>query len=509
MSGASSIAGDLRVLFVEDSEDDALLLTRTMVKAGYKIVSHRVETAETLREALLNQLWDLVISDFQMPAFNGAAALAMVREMMPDLPFIAVSGTRGEDYVVKAMHDGATDFLVKTNLARLVPAVERALKEKAISRAKVELERQLAVAQKMEAVGRLAAGVAHDFNNLLVIINGHAQMAHAELKQRDPVMAGDILNILRAGERAADLTRRLLTFSRSKIAMVRVLKLNGAVSDMEKLLRRLIREDVTVKTVLCADPWPIEADPGNIDQVILNLVVNASDAMSNGGTLTIETANEIVDGVRFAVLKVVDTGTGMSPEVQARIFEPFFTTKEVGKGTGLGLPTIYGIVQSHGGSIEVQSAEGAGTTFTVRFPVTEKGAVPKDSRSEPVRGGSETILIVEDQPEVSRVAVRVLGNLGYRLMEARNGIEAVGLSDTELNKIDMLLTDVVMPHMNGTEVAERLRRRKPGLKVLFLSGHVADVTEGFGLDSAGLEFLRKPYAIEDLALRVRVILDRK
>ncbi len=363
------------------------------------------------------------------------------------------------------------------------------------------LEEQLAQAQKMEAVGRLAGGIAHDFNNLLTAILGYCEMARGEIGE-NPSAEASLDQVASAGQRAAGLTRQLLAFSRRQVLTPRLLDLNEVVQGMAEMLRRLIGEPVALVTRLTSARARIMADKGQMEQVIMNLALNGRDAMPAGGVLTIatETAEESV------MLEVTDTGTGMAPEVQAHLFEPFFTTKEQGKGTGLGLSTVYGIVQQASGTIAVESAVGRGTTVRVSFP---HGARQADAVEElPARsraGGSETILVVEDEEMLRDLMRSVLGSAGYRVILASDGraaLEAAGGAG-----IDLLATDLVLPGLGGRQVAEELRCRYPGLPVLFISGYTADNAGDYDRTSDGRAFLQKPFTSEVLLGRVRWLLD--
>jgi PAS domain S-box-containing protein len=383
----------------------------------------------------------------------------------------------------------------------------------------LQLEEQYRQAQKMEAVGRLAAGVAHDFNNLLTAINGFAELIRLQLSSDSPLQEMTD-KILEAGQSAADLVRQLLAFSRKQVIEPKVLDLNDVVANMHKMLRRIIGEDVELATVLAPGLWSVKVDPAQIEQVIVNLVVNARDAMPQGGRLTIETANEILGKEEdacylepqpgeYVLLAVSDTGLGMNKEVKARIFEPFFTTKEVGKGTGLGLATVYGIVKQGGGGIWVYSEEGQGTTFKIYLPRAEE--VASMSAQAEVRAdmpsGSETVLLVEDDLRVRELVRRVLRGQGYTLLEAQDGQEAWRMASQYAGTIDLLLTDVVMPGMGGRVLAEQLVEARPEMKIIFMSGYADDAIGHHGVLEPGVVFLPKPFSPMNLAHKVRVVLD--
>lgn len=384
-----------------------------------------------------------------------------------------------------------------------------------------EIERRVQQQERLAAVGQLAAGIAHDFNNLLTAINGFADLILLESSPGDPL--GELAQkIIDSGQRAADLVRQLLAFSRKQIIRLQVLDLNTVVEDVQSMLRRIIGEDIQLTTTLAPGLWRVRVDPTQIEQVIVNLAINARDAMPGGGGLTIETANVILDEgysasqmeVRpgdYVLLAISDTGVGMSQEVQARIFEPFFTTKEKGQGTGLGLASVYGIVKQSGGHIWVCSEEGGGTTFKIYLPRAGEVAAPSP-RPDTGRGvptGDETILLVEDNPEVRDLARRVLRAQGYTLLEAQNGQQALRLAAGHPGPIHLLLADVVMPGMSGRALAEQLTAAHLDLKLLFMSGYADEAIAHHGFLSANVAFLHKPFSPADLARKVRAALDMK
>jgi two-component system cell cycle sensor histidine kinase/response regulator CckA len=382
------------------------------------------------------------------------------------------------------------------------------------------LEEQLRQSQKMEAIGQLAGGVAHDFNNILTVIHGHASLLVASANTT-PSASKSAQEIMQAAGRAAGLTRQLLTFSRRQVLQAKRLDLNDVVANMTKMLGRLLGEDVALDVQYWPQPPFIEADSSMIEQVLLNLAVNARDAMPNGGQLDLRISVADVDSRferspearcgRFVRLSMSDTGTGITSDNLRRIFEPFFTTKEVGKGTGLGLATVYGIVNQHKGWINVDSTVGKGTTFDVYLPIAD-GASEQDKKATTrvaVKGGSETILVVEDESSVRELVGSILRRHGYKVLEAESGAKALAVWANHKEEVDLLLTDLVMPdRMNGRELAERLRTERPRLKVIFTSGYTADVV-GKEFQEGGLHYLQKPYHPQTLALAVRDCLDAK
>ncbi len=384
---------------------------------------------------------------------------------------------------------------------------------------RLRLEEQFRQALKMEAIGRLAGGVAHDFNNLLTAIIGYGELAIGALPAGSEVRA-DVEEMYKAGQSAAGLTRQLLAFSRSQMLQPQVLVLNDVVTRMDSLLRRVIGEDVVLDTRLGAQVRPVYADPSQIEQIVVNLAINARDAMPGGGRLTIETGNVELghDQTRrhegsaagpHVLLTIADTGAGMSPEVRARIFEPFFTTKERGKGTGLGLATVYGIVRQSGGSIDLETEVGRGTTFRIYLPVApERSAAapaPGPAHEEVLRG-TETILLVEDQAEVRAVARDILRRHGYVVLEAARPSQAMAIGASN-SAIDLLLTDLVLPDMSGRSLAAQLRAARPGLRIVYTSGYTDDRTVLRDVADAGFPFVQKPFTPAALLAKIREVLD--
>jgi PAS domain S-box-containing protein len=629
----------IRLLLVEDSEDDAQLLLRELKRGGYAPAHERVATEAALAAALDRQEWDLVIGDHSMPGFSGIAALVLVRGRGLDVPFISVSGTLTEDMAVAAMKAGANDWVTKGQLKRLTPAVERELREAkaratlratevsyatlvehapvpiyrstpdgrilAVNGALVSLlgyasaadvlqlrmardvyadpaerqrlldrdvhsdrvydeleatwkrqdgrlltvqlsvrtirnglghvdyyetfvhdlteqrrlQTQLAQSQKMEAVGRLAGGIAHDFNNLLTVITTSCDLLLEDLAAGD-TRREDVEQVRKAADGATALTRQLLAFSRQQVLAPRVVDLGDVVHGVEKMLRRVIGEDIDLVTLLDDEAGAVKADVGQIEQVLMNLAVNARDAMPTGGKLSIETGNiehdpdyareqEAAAVSRFVMLAVSDTGIGMDEATKARIFEPFFTTKEPGKGTGLGLATVYGIVKQSGGFIWVYSEPGLGTTFKIYLPRVDAAAVSGVSAPALIASlrGTETVLLVEDAAAVRAVTHQALARQGYTVLDAPNGAEALRIAADHPDPIHLLLTDVVMPGLSGRQLADELTRLRPDTKVLFTSGYTDDAVVRHGVLESGIAYLQKPFTVDGLARKVREVLD--
>jgi PAS domain S-box-containing protein len=383
-----------------------------------------------------------------------------------------------------------------------------------------KLETQLIQSQKMEAIGTLAGGVAHDFNNMLCVIIGHANLALMDLEPTQPIHV-NIEEIRKAAERSAGLTKQLLAFARKQTIAPKVLNLNETITGMFNMLKRLIGEAIDLKLQPANDLWPVKVDPSQIDQILANLCVNARDAIADVGKITIETGNNIVDEGycahnpgfvqgEYVRLTVSDNGCGMDKTALAHIFEPFFTTKAVGAGTGLGLSTVYGAIKQNNGFINVYSEPGLGTTFTIYLPryVGKDAQARPEAAGEPAQRGQETILLVEDEPSILNVATMLLTRQGYTVFAANTPNEAIHLAGEHVGEISLLMTDVVMPEMNGRDLARNLLSLNPNLKCLYMSGYSADVIAHHCVLDEGVHFIQKPFTMADLAAKVREVLDR-
>jgi signal transduction histidine kinase len=511
-----SASGSLRVLVLEDVQADAALIERELRTVVPGAVLQQVASRGAFLNALREFNADLVLSDYVLPGFGGMEALAAVRAMSSDLPFIFVTGSLDEETAAACIKAGASDYLLKQHLARLGPAVRAALELKRTRDALRRSQQQLLHAQKLEAVGRLAGGVAHDFNNITTTILGYCELLAGEMAPEDPRRA-DLVEIRRAADRAAGLTRQLLAFSRKQVMVLQPVRLNDIVTDMDRMLRRLIGEDIELVTRLAEDAGWVQADPGQIEQVIVNLAVNSRDAMPDGGKLTIETQNVTFDASAHAdlepgphvMLAVSDTGIGIDAETRSRMFEPFFTTKGPGKGTGLGLAMVYGIVRQSGGSIYVYSEPEQGATFKIYLREITPPQEGRPRASQPIRAldGSETILLAEDEEGVRALARKVLQSHGYVVLDAADGPGALARAAAHAERIDLLLTDVIMPGLSGRHLAERVLTARPGIRVVFMSGYTDDAIVRHGVLAAGVAYVQKPFTPEGLLRKVREVLD--
>jgi PAS domain S-box-containing protein len=632
----------LRVLIVEDSALDAELVVSELRRGGYDVAYTRVETAQAMAEALAGATWDVVVSDHELPGFSGPAALALLQASRLDIPFIVISGRIGEELAVSSLKAGADDFLIKGQLARLIPVIERERREvgerreyqraeEALRRSEAQyrslvdgavfgiyratidgrfvtanpalvamlgcasvdeligtglqrlfvdpavpadlarrsrershfageealwrrksganirvrlsgrlidahdaspalfevivedvteqhrLHEQLRQAQKMEAIGQLAGGVAHDFNNMLTAILGYSELLQEQIGPDKPI-GRDLKQIQAAAERAADLTRQLLAFSRKQVLAMTAVNLSDVVQRVEPMLRRLLGERITIVTDLADDLGAVTADASQLEHLLINLAVNARDAMPHGGELRFTTVKATLDAAfaeqhpgsaagRYNAVRVTDGGTGMPADVKAQIFEPFFTTKERGQGTGLGLAAVYGTVKQFGGYIDVESEPGRGTSFTIYLPQVESVVAPAPAErpvSSPV--GHETILLVEDESSVRAFAKITLQRFGYHVIEADCGERALEVL-MKNPEVHLLLADVVLPQMDGPELADRVTLERPGTRVLLMSGYAAGVENSAASVRWSSSVLAKPFTGQTLLTRTREALD--
>jgi two-component system cell cycle sensor histidine kinase/response regulator CckA len=513
------MAMPLRALIVEDSEDDAALVVRELSRGGFQVLHERVDSGAAMKAAL-EKPWDIVISDYSMPGFSGVEALEILRAKDSETPFLYVSGTIGEDNAVSALKSGAQDYLVKGKLTRLLPAIERELRDVQERRERHRLEVQVHQLQRFEAIGRLAGGIAHDFNNVIGAVLGWAEIGYQELPEGHKTRER-LLKIQQQAKRASGLTRQLLAFARRQVLQPQNLDVNLLIKETVSLLAKIIGEQIQIELALAPDLQPAWADGTQIEQVIMNLCLNARDAMPKGGRIKI--ATQMVDissdaattrhyfrPGRFVHIAVADQGTGMDAQTLEHIFEPFFTTKEVGKGTGLGLATVYGIVKQHEGIIDVLSEVGKGTEFRIYLPPGSGEAQAAERRvAVPVKHGTETILIADDHEGVREAAREMLEPLGYNIILAGSGLEAVEIFENRRDEIDLVVLDVVMPTMTGLHAYEKMLVMKPRLRAVFTSGYTVEAESLQAMRRRGVSVLQKPYSSSDLGRQIRAVLDEE
>jgi signal transduction histidine kinase len=506
----------LRILFIGETGADSI--AAELQRGGYDPAFERVTTREELNAAI-GAVCDIAISDFAVGDFGALEALRIILEKGIDLPLIVVSGEIAEADVLAALKAGAADHLRRGALMRLNAAVEREIRAAKMRRGRARLEEQFRQAQKMEAVGRMAGGVAHDFNNLLTVITGYSDLLLAGGDLKDSQRTA-LEEIRRSAERGGQLTHQLLAFSRRQPIEPHVVRVNELVIQIEQMLRRLVGEDIELVAIPAASRDAVEVDAGGLEQVIMNLVVNARDAMPDGGKLTIETATlhlsesftakqlGVQPGLHVAV-SITDTGAGMDEETLSHLFEPFFTTKGPGRGTGLGLATAYGIIRQSGGAIAMLSELGKGTTARIYLPVVEvkPETASAEQIAEPaVLTGAETILLVEDEARVRKLIAGILTTRGYTVLEATRGEEAIRLARTHEGPVDLALVDVVMPEMSGPDLIRQIEPLRPGMRVLYISGYTEEAMVHHRIPESGA-FLRKPFLPDALARKVREVLD--
>jgi two-component system cell cycle sensor histidine kinase/response regulator CckA len=520
MLTTSPIQKSAKVLIVDDDHTMRLLTRATLEKNGFRV--EEAEDGSLALEVFRDFHPDLVLLDVMMPRMDGYATCTALRTLLEGeyLPIVIVTGLDDIDSINRAYEAGATDFITKPiNWALLAHRVRYILRASNAFHQRKQLEEQLYQSQKMEAVGRLAGGVAHDFNNILTVIRGCSEFIISSLKEDDSLHQ-DAASVIQASEQAACLTRQLLAFSRKQVLQPKVFDLNNIVSIMDKMFRRIIGEHIELNTMLGSESLPVKADPGQLEQVIMNLVINARDAMPQGGRLTLESTRVFLDEAycrlhvdvtpgSYVLLAISDTGMGMDTETQTRIFEPFFTTKDKERGTGLGLATVHGIIRQSEGFIWVYSEPGQGTTFKIYLPEAQEKLPEQGQASAPTASwqGQETVLVVEDEELVRRVARRILQNYGYIILEASTGREALVIGEEYPGPIHLLLTDVMMPEMGGKELVDRWKDQHPETQVIFTSGYTENAIVHNGNLDPDIHFIQKPYRPNALARMVREVLD--
>jgi two-component system, cell cycle sensor histidine kinase and response regulator CckA len=514
----------VRILLVDDDPQAAALIDIALADAPFERV---IEVATTLSRGIArvdDDAHDIYLIDQQLPDGTGIELIRRARASATSKPFILLTGYGSGDIDREASLAGAADYVEKHMVAaQLERSIRYALRNWQAGRMLHDREEQLRQAQKMEAIGRLAGGVAHDFNNMLTAIIGYADLISERLdaSEQSSKIAREVAEIRNAADRASGLTRQLLAFSRKQFLSPTILNLNDTASGLLQMLPRVIGDHIRTIAQLSDDLARVKADPSQMEQVFLNLVLNARDAMPMGGQLTIRTANvDLDDDIlgaeslsippgRYAMLSIGDTGTGMDAATRDRAFEPFFTTKPKGKGTGFGLATVYGIIDQSGGAIYLDTALGRGTTVRIYLPATEATVEPRKPELPAATAdrGTETILVVEDNDSVRGLAVKALRRRGYTVFEASSGEEAIDWALASGIKPHLLVTDVVMPGMSGPNLAARLAKVNPALRVLYVSGYTDDASALHGTSHGDVPFLQKPFTPSLLAQRIRSILD--
>jgi two-component system, cell cycle sensor histidine kinase and response regulator CckA len=509
----------VRLLVVDDDPQAQALIEMALVDAHFDRVLEIVPTAAEGLHRIEDDEHDCYLVDYRLPDGNGLELIHEAKAQGATKPFILMTGYGSGDIDEAALKEGVADYVEKHMLAtHLERSIRYALRDWQADRALHDREDQLRQAQKMEAIGRLAGGVAHDFNNLLTAIIGYTDVIFERLPEEDQTHR-DVSEIRKAADRAAALTRQLLAFGRKQFLRPEVLDLNETATELLQMLPRVIGEHIQTVPRLAPNLRRVQADRSQMEQVLVNLVLNARDAMPTGGVITIETSDTeltpsriAADGLSvqpgsYVLLSVTDTGTGMDAKTRAHAFEPFFTTKPTGKGTGLGLATVYGIVDQSGGAITIQTALGHGTSIRIYLPAVASPVEIRPVEPKPaITYGTESILLVEDNDAVRELAQRTLKARGYAVIEARNGDEAIDLVARGAHA-QLLLTDVVMPGLSGPNLAARLLQQNPRLRVLYMSGFNEDSAAAHGTFWGGVPLLQKPFTPSQLAERVRVALD--
>jgi signal transduction histidine kinase len=509
----------LNILHIEDSPEDSELITRLLVGEGFKCQVTRVDSRPEVFEELEKKSYDLILADCRLPDFSGLRALEIAHALKPEIPFVFVSGTIGEETAIESLRNGATDYVLKDRLSRLAPAVRRALAEAEERTMVRQLQQRLREAGRLEAISTLANGIAHDFNNILTIILGHASLLEIENRQPDRVLkiSGTIAE---AARRGSEIVQQLLAFARKSDGHAALADLNRYLSAHLSALREKLPPTIELAFHGVENLPGVLIDAGQIDRMLANLIVNSVDAMPQGGRITLSTrlvaAREIPDllmGIAaddYVCLTVADTGRGIDANTREHVFEPFFTTKQRGHGTGLGLPVVYGLMQAHQGFVDVTSEIDKGTSVDLYFPVPRQAeAIPPSAArsSDPALTGSETILVVEDEVDVGFFLETILQTHGYRVLLAGDAEQAVKLFQENHHSIELIFSDIGLPRVDGIELAARLRRIHPGIPIILASGYP---TKEFKdrINALGIQaFLSKPYHSDDILRSVRTILN--
>jgi signal transduction histidine kinase len=509
----------LRILHLEDSVEDVELVRQILTDGGMACDIRRCESRTEFLDEVQKKDFDLIMADCSIPLFSGLVALEIAQEHAPEVPFIFVSGTIGEEVAIESLRNGATDYVLKQRLSRLVPAVRRAIAEVAERMKTREMEQRLRQAQRLEAVGTLAGGVAHDFNNILTIIKGHLSLLPMESHRPDRVQEIGA-TIDRAAQRGSELVKQLLAFARKSDGSFTSTDINHRVRDISTMLREAFPRNVAFELQLDEALPEILADPGQVERVLINLSTNARDAMPLGGTITFSTRRVSGPEVpphasgepnqEYLCLRVSDTGCGMDEATRQHIFEPFFTTKPKGKGTGLGMPVVYGLMQSHNGAIDVNSELGKGTAISLYFPIPShatQSRVESIPEPSPPVGGSEAILVIDDETDVLYFLEIILQTQGYQVLSAPNAEIALEIFQTRMEEIQLVFSDIGLPRLDGFGLCAAARKLKPTVKTILASGY-SDASLKTRMAEENIDgFLSKPYDMATLLQTIRGVLD--
>jgi signal transduction histidine kinase len=510
----------LRVLHIEDSEEDSILIQRLLTREGLPCEVIRVEKRSQVFDALENDSFDLILSDCKLPQFSGMHAFEIAHALKPEIPFIFVSGTIGEEAAIESLRNGATDYVLKDRLSRLGPAVRRALSETEERTLCRQLQQRLHESERLEAVCTLSHGIAHDFNNILTIILGHASLLAAEHNQPKRVL--EITNVItQAARRASDVVEQLFAFAHKSNSRVMLIDLNRCVEETLGLMRPGLPSPIDLTFQPSHDLPHILADPHQLERMVINLVSNAIDSMPEGGRVVLSTrqiptreaardAPSPGASQEYACLQITDTGLGIDSTTRQHIFEPFYTTKERSRGTGLGLPVVYGFMQAHHGKIEVDSEPEKGTTISLFFPLPQHESVQKPTNprpADPALAGNATVLVIEDENDIANFLEAILQSHGYHVLLAHNAEEALIQFKTNKEEIQVLLSDISLPKMDGITLCSQLKSFKPQLKIIMSSGFSPKEFKT-RFEELGIEaFIPKPYNPRDILWNMRKILD--
>lgn len=507
----------MRILVIDDSPFDRELIIRKLrdefSDADYVEISQQAD----FDQAIAQKDIDAVLVDYFLKWTNGLNILKKLRVRFPDLPIVMVTDTGNEEIAAEGMKAGLSDYVLKRHLQRLPYTLQESLHKVILQKEHRELEEQVRQAQKMESLGLLVSGITHEFNNLLTGITGYAQLGLSRVKQGDPLHR-PLTRICETVQRATAITNQLLAFSRQQTLDPHQINLNEVITHLLDFLSKMILGNIEIEFIPEQNAKEIMGDTVQIEQVLMNLCINASDAMPDGGKILLRTQNiqvnkkdaESLVGIQpgwFVQLSVADRGMGMDEQTQARVFEPFFTTKEPGKGTGLGLPVVHGIIAQHHGFITIESQKGRGTTFNLSFPVADHAAVQAEAEEvNSAQGGTETILLVEDDPDAGALMVQALQSDGYTVLLAKDGVDGLELFKQHAASIALVITDLIMPKMKGRELYDHIRRLSPTVSFLFVSGYRADQLHQDLVMEKGVRFLEKPFDRDKLAATIRKIL---